>query len=338
MPVISVDGWIPIIDPINGEPRGQLLALVALGTSDQIALLEITRGLRNAPIVPPQYFESSSEESCITLVNEERKCNTPQDSSSSSYASAICMNTARAFKNQECQTNITTVKDYKNKDKAADTPIDSSVIPQGTTIHTIVDQLTQALNVPKVVSSSQAAQTENISSAPKGDEKLPDCNKATFQSSDTSLSGNSVYTNPREDFDLPTEMCRSVGVGAEKTDESLDRRTTFVVPSTSFQADANENNKTIDEDLDSIISEKDNSSFKAVVEIECALHLPFVESANGLVEPSTYVTFQKFQRKPISHFGSCVVTNVVPFSCTPQWNWRGETKLPTDLLLNVSCY
>lgn len=87
---------------------------------------------------------------------------------------------------------------------------------------------------------------------------------------------------------------------------------------------------------DSEASDVENSSFRAVVEIECALHLPKVEKPDEAVEPCTYVTFQKARNNADSQYGSYVVTNLCPFSCSPKWDWRCDTKLSNDLLDNVS--
>lgn len=47
-PVIGVDGWVRVHNPVTGLLSGHLRVLLALGTEDQVQLLEVTRGLKQA--------------------------------------------------------------------------------------------------------------------------------------------------------------------------------------------------------------------------------------------------------------------------------------------------
>lgn len=45
MPVISIDGWVTITSPLSAESCGQMQALLAIGTEEQLEYLKISRGL-----------------------------------------------------------------------------------------------------------------------------------------------------------------------------------------------------------------------------------------------------------------------------------------------------
>lgn len=87
----------------------------------------------------------------------------------------------------------------------------------------------------------------------------------------------------------------------------------------------------------------DNSdSFKVHIVIDSALHLPSRRKCKSKrnkprgakhseeILPSTYVTFKNETDDEL------VVTNVVAKSTSPRWDFRYDTQLPADFLLNVS--
>jgi hypothetical protein len=58
-PVIGVDGWITVSNPVTGLPSGHLHVMLALGTEDQVQLLEVSRGLKEAVLTLPTTQNSS---------------------------------------------------------------------------------------------------------------------------------------------------------------------------------------------------------------------------------------------------------------------------------------
>ncbi|KOC59278.1 C2 domain-containing protein 3, partial [Habropoda laboriosa] len=325
-PVVSVDGWVPIIDPVSGQSCGQLLTLVALGTAEQIALLEISRGLRTVGTLS-QIVHSENLSDCtkyshdmpLTHNTYELRSNKEVFSQNNSQIHAINEKLYSAnLKTQECQTDISTVKEFKfNKESQ------ESLTSEHSTLHNTVDHLTQVLTVNKVI-IDQAAQTEiSLEDKKQTDTEEQMCiSELNFNNSDSENS------SVRHNFHLPTETYRSVGVGAEYN-EDID-----------YQLNSGHNNTTFE--LPTAIHTENESTnfacgqttFRAIVEIECALHLPKVETHNETIEPSTYVSFQANKSDYSKHLNSYTITNVFPYSCNPKWNWKCDTKLPTELLLH----
>ncbi|KAG5312923.1 C2CD3 protein, partial [Acromyrmex insinuator] len=286
-PVISVDGWVNINDPVNGKFCGKLLALVALGTAEQIALLEVSRGLRNTNNINNfAYHVYNMLDRDLASVD---------------------------YKSQESQTDISSLKNARPQK-----PIQEVVSSEHLALRALVDRLTNVLHINKI-STNQSIQTD-----------INQVNEGKIHTELNTLNSNSLTDdcNPNNDFRLPMEVYRSVGVGAEY--EDLDQQ----------QNNANNfsNSSLTEENVQKIESNINcNSSFfRSMIEIECALHLPKIEGLNELMEPSTYVTFQDLTHKfnSTNQLNSYMVTNVCPYSCNPKWNWKCDVKLSTELLLN----
>ncbi|XP_024939739.1 uncharacterized protein LOC107266816 isoform X2 [Cephus cinctus] len=336
-PVISVDGWVPVADPVTGRSCGQLLALVALGTADQIALLEMTRGLREC-IVTPRTIHNCTSNPNHRSANLQGDPEEAHDARATNYNQGVYTDdnliinnratNMQNFKSQECQTEISTV-DVFNGCSVLNAE-SSGGQTQNSVLHALVDRLAQALNVPKTgTNQTVKTQTGNFREIKRNDGIETLC---LNPSSNNSISDNSSDGSPRDNFQMPTELYRSVGVGAE-FDEA-----TNLAPSTSYGVSMPNPISTTqpagDEQLDADAQNYEDPSFRAVVEVECALHLPKVEKPEGTYEPSTYVTFQKVQSGYSSQFGSYIITNVCVNSCNPKWEWRCDTRLPTELLVN----
>ncbi|KAK0095380.1 hypothetical protein PV326_008506 [Microctonus aethiopoides] len=372
-PVTSVDGWVPITDPVTGANYGELSALVALGTADQIALLEMTRGLRDSLVTPQtskidtKYIANDNKNSvanCNERINRaaaftdrrtEEIINSHGDVNNSNNSELPNM------KSQECQTEISTDDDLKPQ------RLDEFTVQrdENTVLHAIVDRLAQALHVPKTI-SDQGAQTEFEFPTRDTQEKInkvhiiePLCLDA---SNSNSFSSDSYDNSPHENFNMSREIFRSVGVGAEfdepitqasntnyntTPNNSNDAEPFFTVQSDdptkhfddvnrrdSLNSDRNPqllpiNHQSIDMDINS----DEEAAFRAIVEIECALHLPKIEKSDEIIEPSTYVTFQKIRTSSTDRISAYMMTNICPNSCNPKYDWRCDTKLSTDLLV-----
>jgi len=319
-----------------------LFALVALGTAEQIALLEVSRGLRNNSIISRSdcsyHRRIPSNTNYAINAEDGLQCNVPElpnlnseqllrDDNFAYHVYSISDRDSASvnYKTQESQTDISSLKDAKSQ-KA----IQESTSSEELVLHTLVDRLANALHINKT-STDQSAQTET--------NQTNEVETYTERIRLNTLNSNSLIDDndscsPRNDFQLPTEMYRSVGVGAEYDDEELDQQENNACTNI-FDSPIIEENRNKEET--NVSQSCDNFFFRAVVEVECALHLPKIERLNDSVEPSTYVTFQDLTCKLDSNdqSSSHIVTNIYPLSCNPKWNWRCDAKLPTDLLLNV---
>ncbi|XP_012264437.2 uncharacterized protein LOC105690864 [Athalia rosae] len=348
-PVISVDGWVPICEPVTGRSCGELLALVALGTAEQIALLEMTRGLRDCSITP-RVVQSSLRNASQNTDKSNVNSNDNQSTNDKVHSSYNMLQTSTELlqgiesglehyhtkdssssqntRSQESQTEITTVEDMKSSNVSNPQSQNEAVTSQSSVLHALVDHLAQALNVPN-------SNCHPITDPRKVESKHQKISAVERIDSDP-LSNDSISSSegsPRGNYDMPTEMYRSVGVGAE-FDENINQ-----VPSTSYLTLNSKplvKEKSVSyNDLGSTVSQvEDEPSFRAHVEIECALHLPTTERSEGPIEPSTYVTFQPAQKDTCKQFGSYKVTNIHPNSCSPKWEWRCDTHLSSELLVN----
>lgn len=100
-----------VVDLVSGQHCGQILALVAVGTADQIALLEMSRGLRNSCVTPRTLQDCAHvmtanyndlEERSVSLSSQEQQ-------RTDKYPIETC-------RSQECQTEITTVEETKARE------------------------------------------------------------------------------------------------------------------------------------------------------------------------------------------------------------------------------
>ncbi|XP_032682983.1 C2 domain-containing protein 3 isoform X2 [Odontomachus brunneus] len=312
-PVISVDGWVNINDLVSGKSCGELLALVALGTAEQIALLEVSRGLRNTSIITQQ---TSGSYQCP--ISDDTNCAmSGRENSRTLDQNMITLN----CKNQEIQTDISVFKDGR---------ISESLSQEEIVLYKSANSSANAcaLHTNKI-STDQSAQTEidQTEEEEKDEEKIDKEELCLNRQNSNILSDDNDSCSPRNNFQLPIEMYRSVGVGAEYDEESDQQQTN--VYNNHLSSSVTEEKREKDE------SNTSNSTFfRAVVEIECALHLPKIERLNKSVEPSTYVTFQNLTLKSGNQLNSYMITNIYPHNCNPKWNWRSDAKLPTELLLN----
>ncbi|XP_070521702.1 uncharacterized protein [Cardiocondyla obscurior] len=333
-PVISVDDWVNINDPVSGKLCGKLLALVALGTAEQISLLEVSRGLKNISEISRMdhsYRYVSDNTNNATSGQENLQFNVPEVSNFNSEGSIRSNNfayhvynvsnqdSASNYKTQESQTNITNLKDTSSE-KPTQEPVPSEQL----TLRTLVDCLTNVLHNNKNNQLSQSTQIE----ANRVDEEETHKKLCLNMLDSNSFTDVNDSCNPKNDLRLPTEMYRSVGVGAEYVEDS-DQQQNNVYNNPS-------NSSLTERSIQEIKSNINNPFFRSIVEIECALHLPMIEESNKLIEPSTYITFKNVTNNLDStdELNSYIATNVFPYSCNPKWNWRCDVKLSTDLLLN----
>ncbi|KAI4495991.1 hypothetical protein M0802_008206 [Mischocyttarus mexicanus] len=312
-PIISIDEWISINNPVTSQSCGQLHALVALGTAEQIALLEMSRGLRCQTVVPQvirdysynyndQRQQTDNANEIMRTVDLGMQLNNEISQYKNNYMhhiDAVDRSNSNAinFKTRESQTDISTLKEPKSTSNNIQQ--DGVLNSDRQVLHTLVDRLAHALNVTKTM--NQAAQTEQ-----ETDRKKTDGYR------------RGVFT-----------LQQSVGVGAEFDEpikqgpSSTYNNNTYYYSPTNVQ---NLENKTI------TLLNNDESSFRALIEIECALHLPKVDKLNESIEPSTYVTFQTTRADSTNQLQSYTITNVYPHSCNPRWEWKCDTKLSTELL------
>lgn len=325
---------------MSGKSCGELLALVALGTAEQIAFLEVSRGLRNTPIIPQiagnHHNCIPDNTNCAITAQKSLQCN------KSETAGSLGQSTRDNFayharnmsdrdinfgnnKTQEVQTDISVLKDGR----VLETPFTEDVVlPHGSP-----DSSTSASILHNKTSIDQSAQTETKQIT--NEENMDREELCLNALNNNGLSDDNDSCSLRNNFHLPTEMYRSVGVGAEYNEESdLQQNNHYNNLSNSSITEENiESNEP---------TNYDNLFFRTVVEIECALHLPKVEKLNESVEPNTYVSFQDLTSKSDSNGQlnsyELMITNIFPRSCDPKWNWKCDAKLPMELLLNVNVY
>ncbi|XP_076236471.1 uncharacterized protein LOC143180554 isoform X2 [Calliopsis andreniformis] len=344
-PVVSVDGWVPIIDPITGRSCGELLALVALGTAEQIdALLsEASRGLRDIVAFNDEALIGSENiPNCARNMRQVLRCNARESESNgepSSYSKSddrvyYAINitkekTLSDIKSQECQTDVSTVKELKLNEKSQKESPNSENSVLRAASYGRSTQLFDAnkTNADRIVRTDCEMDLEEKTQANVPERVLRTNVEYTFDASfDESDSGSCV----RHNFRLPTETYRSVGVGAEY-DEAVNQRLNSNRNGTECVPSPTTTIRTEKETMDSTC---DGTTFRAIVEIECALHLPEIEKNSETIAPSTYVSFQANKRDPSKQLNSYMITNVFPHSCDPKWNWKCDTELSVELLLH----
>ncbi|XP_039303609.1 uncharacterized protein LOC105196912 isoform X2 [Solenopsis invicta] len=234
-PVISVDDWVNINDPISGKFCGKLLALVALGTVEQIALLEVSRGLKNTNNASRTdynchcYVSNNISNTIDGQENLQRVYNVPEVSNISqtseqftgnNFANHVWYSTLDRsstnfvdYKTQESQTDISSLKNVESMPKK---PMQEAVASEHLALRTLVNHLTNVLHTNQI-NTNQSAQTE-INQVNDGEIHRELCLNTLNSNSVTDDSDSCNLKNR-----LSTEMYRSVGVGAEY-DEDLDQQ------------------------------------------------------------------------------------------------------------------
>ncbi|XP_066588812.1 uncharacterized protein [Prorops nasuta] len=304
-PVICVDGWVPINNIISDKSCGELLALVALGTAEQIAHLKILRGLRE------------------------------DDASTSTISSPVSFNSVSINGNVSCkcfhengEKNIN-VGETIEGDCVKDDLVVSDNSSKWRTEKTVNEKITKTEMVRETEKEEEATKIETrVNTATKSSSGV----HALVDKLTLILNDPVGITKDNADNDV-TQTRRSVGVGAEY-DDALEKIDYYNSNSTDIETqNPNSYSSLFKQNSESGATEC--SVFRALVGIECALHLPCVEKLDETIEPSTYVTFQTRSYKPHSEYNrSCIKTNICPRSCNPKWNWERELELPTDLLVN----
>lgn len=75
LPVISIDGLVPITSPLSGIVCGEIQSLLCIGTEEQINTIKISRGLNTETVSKNNYHMKNSATIAIPSINLTEKLN-----------------------------------------------------------------------------------------------------------------------------------------------------------------------------------------------------------------------------------------------------------------------
>ncbi|XP_055536076.1 uncharacterized protein LOC129724860 [Wyeomyia smithii] len=323
LPVISIDGWSGIGSPLAGDPCGQLQAVLAIGTENQIEYFKLSRGLThtsgdapvlvNRPIVP----EPENESHPTTQVSSFAQTDNPP--SESMVTPSTGLNHER---DREHYRPVNTTNTGKQQSEVANM------------LSAFIENLAQRLPI-----------SSERSTAP--------CYDQNFAEKRVPASPHSQANNPqlRQTSDLLENLQRALAqTAAAGLEAGLLTTSTAGVEAVPEPAEAK-------------VLPVGDKLFKVCVEIEQAVNLPKLNvskkyskrnknRASGPgstqpggvqrteVEPSAYVTFEGYNLQPgtpntvKSHEGIVYTTAVIESCSNPSWQKKFEVVLPVDLMIN----
>ncbi|XP_055597554.1 uncharacterized protein LOC129747388 [Uranotaenia lowii] len=330
LPVISIDGWSGIGSPLAGDSCGQLQAVLAIGTENQIEYFKLSRNLThtsgdapvpfNRPNVPrPPTSDSPPNQTLITpstAISLQR-----------AFEDYRPINTTNSNNNPsgKQQSEVANMLSAFIENLAQRLPISSERSTAPCLDKNSADPLIQ------ILSSSPHSQA-NYPQLRKTSDLLENLQKALLQQPNAQLSNLlSTEPQPQSQNQAPSQK--------EATPSANDESILQTKPTSS-----------------SVAEEK---LFSVSIEIEQAVNLPKLKVSKKFnkrnknrnspqqqqanrqeVEPSAYVTFEGFNLQPgtpstvKSHEGIVYTTPVIEVSSNPRWEKKFDVKLPVELMTN----
>ncbi|XP_055626706.1 uncharacterized protein LOC129768821 [Toxorhynchites rutilus septentrionalis] len=336
LPVISIDDWSGIRSPLVSDPCGQVQAVLAIGTENQIEYFKMSRGLSHTSGDAPM-VESSAAVPAVEDVSAPPKSQTSSSTQTNDTPSDILVTPSSAINSRRVYDDyrpINTTNSGKQQSEVANM------------LSAFIENLAQRLPISSERSTAPCLDqnvAERIISSPhsqanrpqvrKTSELLENLQKALGQLPIATNGSPALLTAPSAQSAPESGSLESTPMGDE-----------FKAPTLSSE----------------------EKLFKVSIEIEQAVHLPklnvskkygkrnknrnagssTVPSTGGAsnqrfeVEPSAYVTFEGYNLQPgtpntvKSHEGIVYTTAVVQNCANPSWRKTFEVSLPVDLMTN----
>ncbi|XP_053683720.1 C2 domain-containing protein 3 [Sabethes cyaneus] len=325
LPVISIDGWSGIGSPLAADPCGQLQAVLAIGTENQIEYFKLSRGLAHtsgdAPVMGhrPTVPEPEQKSHPVSQVSSSVQTDAPPPSEN-----MVTPSTATSDQRSREQYHpVNTSNSGNQKSEVANM------------LSAFIENLAQRLPI-----------SSERSTAP--------CYDQNFAEKLTPASPHSQANRPqmRQTSDLLENLQRALAqTSAVALDSGL--LTTSTTESAAIAEPSQEKPLPVGDKL-----------FKVCIDIEQAVNLPKLNVSKKYskrnknrtpgtgssaapggaqrleVEPSAYVTFEGYNLQPgtpntvKSHEGIVYTTAVVENCSNPSWQKKFEVMLPVDLMTN----
>uniref|UniRef100_A0A1S4H5T4 Uncharacterized protein n=1 Tax=Anopheles gambiae TaxID=7165 RepID=A0A1S4H5T4_ANOGA len=371
LPVISIDGWSGIGSPLAGEPCGDIQAILAIGTEEQIehfkamrnlqhVSADVPRSLAHAPrVTVPAATTVSSPTRRIYPRPEHKSIQTmssgtkqPQTSEVANMLSAFIENLAQRL---PISSERSTAPSYDHSSAAADQPMDGTHVgsphsnanrPQLRKTADLLDNLQKALSQrPSAAALEGLGGLGGMASllgaasggAPRADQTPPAAGAGT--ASGQPHDATTIPVTKQEDDHPPTAM--------SSEDQPTD--------STESSSSCSESKASPSGETGAAPPIDECKVFRVAIEIEQAVNLPKLTISKKYakrhknrnvpvdtleLEPSAYATFEGYNLKPgmpntvKSHEGIVYTTHVLERNCAPGWQKRFEVQLPVDLMMN----
>lgn len=319
LPVVSIDGWSGIGSPLAAEPCGQVQAVLAVGTENQVEYFKLSRGLGqhhsgDAPMASRRPAVPEVEKS----TSATQTTNRPSSGSNSSSYQPINTTPSSAGKQQSEVANM---------------------------LSAFIENLAQRLPI-----------SSERSTAPCYDQNFAESRAPTVATPSLPQSPHSQANKPemRKTSDLLENLQRAL---SQKPPAGFTSNLLTAPSASPSEERAPELPKPEDEPNPAQTTPQEKL-FSVAVEIEQAVNLPKLNVSKKYgkrnknkagsqqqrieLEPSAYVTFEGYNlaagtaNTVKSHEGIVYTTAVVEASCNPAWGKKFAVQLPVDLMTNVS--
>lgn len=342
---------------------GQLRSIVALGTQSQILSLEQNRNIKDFLVKAPKYSESSNTDKCLN--------NTPHITPRESTKTLCTVGNEDSQQETEnldsnnqtdlCNEYVTPESESKPEPKViqlfhVNTTTSSSKVDASTQFESKMDS-NDTSNIKSSSDNTQQTQQQLLNTFLEqliSVRDTPQRNQQVENSTNTDESITNVKNSTAQDYETSTLSCvnndnqQLTTEGISMTNETFPiesnsnvnvRHTSDLLDSLQKALTLGSQNEINQNGTNLMISDK----FKVHILIESALHLPSRKKCKSKrsktknpkqhdeILPSTYVTF-----KGVSD--NINITQVIPKSTSPKWDYRSDIYLPSELLLNVSSF
>ncbi|XP_019537664.3 uncharacterized protein LOC109408746 [Aedes albopictus] len=314
LPVISIDAWSGITSPLAADPCGQVQAVLAIGTENQVEYLKLFRGLThtsgdapmtsNKPTVPKGKQDDPPHQSMVTpstAIDHQRDIE--------SYRPIRTSNTGKQ------QSEVANMLSAFIENLAQRLPISSERSTAPCYDQNFADN--RQATPPPALSSSPHSQA-NHPQLRKTSDLLENLQRALAQRPSENLTTNLLTTSSEPASEAPQTEKQQSQVADEKLFQvSIEIEQAVNLPKVNVGKKFGKRNKN---------RSQQGSNQQQQQRVE--------------VEPSAYVTFEGYNLQPgaadtvKSHEGIVYTTAIVEGCCNPSWRKKFDVRLPVDLMTN----
>lgn len=321
LPVISIDGWSGITSPLAADPCGQVQAVLAIGTENQIEYLKLSRGLKhtsgdapmtsNKPTVPENNEDHPPSQIMITpstAISHQRDVD--------SYRPISTTNSGKQ------QSEVANMLSAFIENLAQRLPISSERSTAPCYDQNFADH--RQPTPPPPVPSSPHSQANNPQLR-KTSDLLENLQRALAQRPPENVSTKLLTQSPAAEPTLPQpeshQKQESIPVDEKLFNVAIEIEQAVNLPKVNVGKKFGKRNKNRTQQQQ---HQQQGTNQQQRVE----------------VEPSVYVTFEGYNLQPgmadtvKSHEGIVYTTAVVEGCCSPSWKKKFDVRLPVDLMTN----
>ncbi|XP_058460199.1 uncharacterized protein LOC131435922 [Malaya genurostris] len=316
LPVISIDGWSGIGSPLASDPCGQVQAVLAIGTENQIEYFKLSRGFKhtsgdapvigNMPTVPGKQLLSNAQAGQTSSI----PTNSPPPECMITPSTAICQqrsqddyNPVNTSNTGKQQSEVANMLSAFIENLAQRLPISS----ERSTAPCYDQNFAETKSVPSYHSQANQPQLRQTS------DLLENLQRALTQQTSATTAPDKPADSGPQCFKISDHASRD-----KLFKVSVEIEQAVNLPKMNVSKKYGKRNK--NRNSGTCTTSGGNQRIE--------------------VEPSSYVTFEGYNLQPgtantvKSHEGIVYTTAVVENSSNPSWHKKLEVFLPVDLMIN----